>query len=198
MRAVLLTLLLVACGPKAPAPVAAAEEVAPVEAAGESEKVEPAAMAETAPTPFTADQIREGCPPGRRILMRLSKEGSVMWQETLFVGGDEITAEMRGHLWPEGTEPSETIASTESWEVLRDHAAFPKDRTTITADVAVRVPAGDFTTTRYDVVDDEGLIQHFFFATELPGPPVKAVFNDAAGETVMEMVENGIVELSEE
>lgn len=59
------------------------------------------------------------------------------------------------------------------WDTLSAHSAFPRVNTTVVRDDVVTVPAGTFHCTRYDVRDDDGSVTHFWFAAELPGPPVQ-------------------------
>jgi hypothetical protein len=58
-----------------------------------------------------------------------------------------------------------------TWEELRAHAIFPRAATTI-VDETIQTAAGKFACKRYTVVGDEETTT-FWFATELPGAPVK-------------------------
>lgn len=64
-----------------------------------------------------------------------------------------------------------------SWSELVQHARFPEKDTTIT-DTSLEVPIGRFDCWLYtlNIRDDQGrpLERRFFFAKELPGPPIHA------------------------
>ena len=59
-----------------------------------------------------------------------------------------------------------------TWAELHAHGAFPAAATTVEDGVALTVPAGDFTTRLY-VVTDGASTRRFWFAVDLPGPPVQ-------------------------
>lgn len=191
MRTLTLTLLLAACGPKAPPPIASAPAaVQALAPEGPTELLEAQANAvELAPFPFTAEQIREGCPLGRSILLKVTLAGEVRWQRMTFVEVDEEGAVIEGVEWADGEEPGPVEAGRSSWVELRDHASFPADTTELVANKLVEVPLGSFSTSLYKTARD-GKVDQLFFAAELPGPPVRMVFQTPVGEGLMEMVEN--------
>ena len=121
-----------------------------------------------APTPFTAAEIRVGCPAGRVSVARTPDGvGSIR-----FVSGDEEGA------WIEGTPlddrgeaagPVERERST--WLELQEHAAFPLESTAIER-VELAGPLGTLPCLRYTVRRGEAVLV-FWFAVELPGMPIR-------------------------
>ena len=151
---------------------------------------------DTAPTPFSAAEIRMGCPAGRRMRTEILEPGKdPVFQVTEFLGGDSGFAQMRGWLedasgkrTPERPQPMQA-----KWTELQSHAAFPAIFTTITEE-SVEVPAGRFDCWHYKIERErEGKIYglHFWFAKEFPGPPIKQlrVLDGKAIQTVR-LVEN--------
>lgn len=120
-----------------------------------------------APTPFSADQIREAMPIGRVIEWRLTM-GSTNQRtaETTWtvIGADASGMTLRTE--PGGEE------STTAWTGLRDHARFPAPSTEVTAGVVIETSLGALNTTRY-VVTKPGSLERYWFAPSLPGPPIR-------------------------
>ena len=119
------------------------------------------------PTPFTAAEIRDGCPPGRTIRLLVEDDGEPPHvRYNRFVDCDEAGALLeRGR---EG-EPGERSRST--WAGLQAHAAFPVAATTVEPDT-IDIPLGVLDCTRYTVRDDDG-VTVFWFAPAYPGMPVR-------------------------
>ncbi len=168
----LVAVLAVGCGSSSAGPPAEhAEEPAVTSAAA----TEPADG--HAPTPYTAEQIRDATHQGRRYLFRVTLgTESPLTREMRFVRvdaqGATIASSMRD---ADGREVAPAEESTVTWEELRQHALFPARATTIT-DESIDVAAGHFETRHYTVRDDEeGTTSHFWFANDLPGAPVKLV-----------------------
>jgi hypothetical protein len=160
---ILLLLLLVACGPKKPVPEAPVPDAAP------------AAPVEMAPTPYTADQIRDAMPVGTVIEYRIEEAGSPpVIQRWTVTAADATTGTMAEAIVDDaGTVLEEKATETSTWEDLRKHAEFPAARTT-RSDSEVEVPAGKFATWLYVVENPKlGVTSYFEFAKEMPGPPVK-------------------------
>jgi hypothetical protein len=172
VRWLLLALLLSACGGAPPPPAPAAPTAAPSPAS------------ETAPAPFTAEQIHDAARevasldfkveiPGksavRRVLRfdRVSDEGVDVASQTLDEGGAPIGEAKTEHA---------------KWEELRKHGEFPRDKTKM-HDESVTVPAGTFDCTVYEVTR-EGAVTTFYFAKKAPGPPV-LYFTTKDGARVM-------------
>lgn len=134
--------------------------------------------ADTAPTPFTAEQIREGCKTGRTITYVLERKGQApVRRRTRFVDTDAEHATIETALIDaEDHVVGEPETKISSWEQLRSHAAFPKAATTVSDSLAV-TPAGDFSCKRYVVEEttEDGKKQKssYCFAKDMPGPPVE-------------------------
>jgi hypothetical protein len=143
----------------------------------------PTAPTSTAPTPavqasdiapqlFTVDQLRAGCPESRTIEFRMAVDGKPTtiehWEFTVVSASQAtihaITRDESGVVLND-----ETGSST--WDELHQHGQFPAASTTFEDNVRITVPAGSFTTRLY-VVKRDGVTQRFWFAPELPGPPV--------------------------
>ncbi|MGV8965821.1 MAG: hypothetical protein ACOH2F_06035 [Cellulomonas sp.] len=119
----------------------------------------------TLPTPFTADEIRSGCPDGRTVRTR-DEEGTVAVSR--YVDGDVDGATLES--WteaPDGTPPSEHARTRVTWHQLQQHAAFPTDGT-IVREEAIMTPLGELECARYDVGD-----LTFWFDLHRPGMPVR-------------------------
>lgn len=146
-----------------------------------------------APTPFTADEIRDGCPPGRTIRLLVEPAGAVPFMRvTRFVSGDAEGAVQEAQRFSVDGEPlDEPSQGRTTWAGFQSHASFPADATTIDRET-ITIPAGTFECHRYTVRTDNA-IDTFWFATTLPGMPVKMV-SERDGETTftMTMLENTV------
>lgn len=133
---------------------------------------------ETAPTPYTADEIRAALPPGSRIVLRREMQGLPTVHSTMtFRAADDPERETRlvvHTTTPDGMEVAPPDEGTVSWEELRDHAAFPAAATE-RAEGRIEVPAGGFDCMLYTVrTMEQGAptVSRYWFAKDLPGPPV--------------------------
>ena len=89
-----------------------------------------------------------------------------------FTDVDEETATIHAITRDEaGTVLANQIGRSK-WTELHDHAKFPAATTTIQDGVVLTVPAGTFTTRLYTVRDGKAT-SRFWFAVDLPGPPVQ-------------------------
>ena len=125
-----------------------------------------------APTPFTAAEIREGCPKGRTITTRHETPGEPdVVEVSRFVESDHQGAviESRGERYHVG------------WADLQAHASFPAESTTIEDDT-IEIPIGRLRCKRYRVASN-GKVTTFWFAVDLPGMPVRYV-SEKEGEVV--------------
>jgi hypothetical protein len=114
-----------------------------------------------APTPFTADEIRRGCPAGRRVTARTEAAGEPDRVDlTVFVETDEHGALLESN----GRRHRVT------WRELQTHASFPSEVTTIHEDV-VEGPLGRMECLSYRVVADD-TVSTFWFEKARPGMPV--------------------------
>jgi hypothetical protein len=137
---------------------------------------------ERAPTPFTADQIRNGCAGMRtRTLHEAPGEpGTSRVTVTEFRDVDDDGAELVVHDESTDGEPiGEPVRRRVEWETLRRHAEFPIARTEI-ADDLIATPLGELATRRYTVTGD-GRTNVFWFALDHPGAPVRSEVRDDHG-----------------
>jgi hypothetical protein len=128
-----------------------------------------------APTPFTAEQIRAGCPPGRTIRMRVDSEGETPFlRVSRFVSCDESGAVLeRSRQSLEGVVLDPPEAGLVTWRELQAHASFPVEVTTIEEET-ISTAIGDLECLRY-AVRDGGTEEVFWFAKSLPGMPIQYV-----------------------
>ena len=146
-----------------------------------------------APTPYSADEIRLGCPTGRsiKLLVETAVEPTYI-QHIRFVESDEVGATQ--DLWrtsPDGEPRGGTDTVYSTWEELQKHASFEAGATSID-DERIEIPAGVFDCVRYTVA--RGVFTHvFWFANDLPGMPVKFTAHTDDRLTYMsEMIANTI------
>jgi hypothetical protein len=125
------------------------------------------------PTPFTADEIRDGCPAGRvihlvvedgdekpyrRVNRFLSTDADGADQDAMIVDGD-------------GAPLGAVRVFRTTWKELQGHASFPAADTTIDEET-IETPLGRLDCLRY--ATSEGATEHvFWFARNRPGMPVK-------------------------
>jgi hypothetical protein len=126
-----------------------------------------------APTPFTADEIRRGCPVGRTIAVRIEQQGEApIVRITRYVACDESAATIeRRRVTAEGEPPDPGRTERATWRELQAHASFPSLGTTIAPEV-IDTPLGRLACLRYSV-EDGATRRTFWFAPEVPGMPVK-------------------------
>lgn len=126
-----------------------------------------------APTPFTADQIRHGCPKGRTVRLLVENEGAqpVVRVARFVECTDEGSIQQ---MWRESVDgkvidPKETVRTT--WIQLQGHASFPASTTTVEPET-IETSLGPLDCLRYTVVRGED-VSTFWFAKDLPGMPVR-------------------------
>lgn len=140
----------------------------PVDLPPESHRLDPAHH----PTPFSADQIREACGPGRRNVYRTQgADGTPRLTVGWFEEGDAdgaVSVSAAAH--PDGSVAGEPTRIRARWIDLQRHASFPIATTRIETGEAV-TPAGRFDCWCYTVEDGDAT-SRFWFARRLPGPPV--------------------------
>lgn len=126
-----------------------------------------------APTPFTAAEIKEGCPPGRTIHILVEETGRDDYvRVNRFVAGDETGATVEVRHLDAGGKPFGPVETSEvTWEVFQSHASFPRDVVTI-SDETLDTPLGALACLLY-TVEDEDTTSRFWFAKSLPGMPVR-------------------------
>lgn len=114
-----------------------------------------------APTPFTAAEIRAGCPTGRTVTARTEAMGEPDRVDlTVFVETDQEGAVLESN----GRRHRVT------WRELQGHASFPAAATSISEEVA-RTPLGEMECLCYRVVSSNAA-STFWFAKERPGMPI--------------------------
>ena len=126
-----------------------------------------------APTPFTADEIRRGCPEGRTILLRVDRPGHpTTYRVNHFLRCDEHGAKIaRSAADADGRPIGDADAEWSTWHDLQEHASFPADLTEIAGD-DLTSPLGILKCRCYTVVDDSSETV-FWFAETIAGMPVK-------------------------
>lgn len=126
----------------------------------------------TAPTPFSASEIRAGCPAGRTVVVRVEDSDGVRHRRSRFAA---VTAEgatyERADCDADGVVIGDVVTAPLTWLDLQRHASFPADMTT-RDEVTLELPLGVEDCLRY-VVRDGGETTTFWFSTRRPGMPVK-------------------------
>jgi hypothetical protein len=141
------------------------------------------------PRPFTAEQIRDEWVPGLIIDMRRQTPEGVVVQRWTVVAADAEGVDIEYAKLDEAGEPSEERQVQRSgWVELRDHAAFPADRSTL-EEVTRETALGTLEGWLYTVRDAEsGGVTEFFFARSFPGAPVY-MRAEQAGKLVMKLTQ---------
>ena len=152
----------------------------------------PSAQARTmkaghAPTPFTPDQIREGCPSGRVSTFSFESaergKGLLVFRfEDADAEGVSFTVEVLDEK-RKSVAPARTSRST--WADLQSHASHEAAHTHV-RDEVVEVPAGSFACLVYEVRDPDAegeVMTRYDFARTLPGMPIR-VIQTKGGEVV--------------
>jgi hypothetical protein len=125
------------------------------------------------PTPFSADQIREGCPAGRTSRIREEEAGQPpSFRRIRFLEADEHGAEQEFQATDAGANPvGEPSRRHSTWLELQQHASQPADATTVD-EVTLDLPFGSFACWLYVAERPEAELR-FWFAKELAGMPVQ-------------------------
>lgn len=141
-----------------------------------------------APTPYTAGEIREGCPPGRTLTWRVDVEGQEPELRRMkFLDGDRDTVKVvRSRLELDGTSAEEPLETVHPWVELQLTASYPQEDTRI-SDGEVTVPAGTFDCSIYRVKAPDGSVTTHAFPKGRPGPPVEST-KELDGHRVLHMV----------
>ena len=147
-----------------------------------------------ASTPFTAGEIRQGCPSGRTIRLLVEPDGQEPFiRVNRFVDCDADGATIeRTRVGASGEPIGPPEAHRSTWLELQAHASFPADRTTIVPE-ALAIPIGRLECLRYTVTDGSS-VDTFWFAKSAPGMPVKVIGREAGRvtSTVM-MIDDRVV-----
>lgn len=149
-----------------------------------------------APTPYTAAQIRDGCPSGRVCTFRLDSAGGYsMIKRYRYLEADDQGVTIEASVEASGPGRSQAPSTSRSnWRELQRHASFPADSTKI-SDQEVQTPAGTFQCMRYVVTTEEGgktVVKYLDFARELPGMPVRLTLEyDGEQVSTMTLISHG-------
>lgn len=143
-------------------------------------------------TPYTAEQIRANCPPGRTVVTHtVGATTGPTWTTSRFVACDADGAVTTWETRAEDGSPIGEGSGRATWEELRRHAAFPGDRTTVD-EVTVSTALGESRCRRYRVAGDDAT-REFWFADDRPGMPILVVETRSDGTEVRtEVVEDRI------
>jgi hypothetical protein len=135
------------------------------------------------PTPFSAADIRAGCPLGRTIRLQTeAADGELSFRRIRFieVDADRAVQEFQS-LGADGQPIGDPTLRSASWLDLQHHATRPA-ATTVLDEVDLPTPLGTEACWRYAAGSaDDGVT--FWFAKGRPGMPVQ-VEERAAGELV--------------
>lgn len=143
------------------------------------------------PTPFSAEEIRDGSPAGMVSKYKMIQRGQHQrTMVTTFVGGDAENANFTSYmLSPTGERMGEEQTASATWKELQGHASFPKENTSLEAET-ITTDLGTYECWKYIVTQKFGgkeMKQIMWFAKKVPGPPVKMV-QTMDGETISEML----------
>lgn len=153
---------------------------------GSESEVGPGGMA-LAPYPFTPEAIRERCVEGLILTFRVVARGEQpVIQHMRFHAWDQdgVQVEIR-RMTPDGVPLAPVADTRATWKALRDHASFPS-AATVRLREKLSTPAGDWNCWVYVVVGPDGGTTRFWFADQLPGPPVQ-LDQEQDGERIMRM-----------
>ncbi len=144
-----------------------------VAAPADEKRLEP----DHAPTPFTAAEIRTGCPEGRMAVYLLEAPGREAIKQTMrFLKCDEEGADLEvARAKKDGTAIGKPVTQRGTWKEFQAHGSFPEKATKVTEE-AIETPAGKFDCWLYTVTEEEEgskSVQRLWFAKKLAGPPVK-------------------------
>lgn len=124
-------------------------------------------------SPFSPEQIRLGTPDGHTLDTVTTREGEVVdRRRTVYFDPDETSVSLRlAPLSEGGVVVGEAMEARTTWADMREHAVFPAETTTVTADT-IETPLGTLDCARYDVASGETTLV-FWFAEAYPGMPVR-------------------------
>ena len=140
------------------------------------------------PTPFSATQIRAGCPAGRTVRMREETSGEApTFRRIRFTDVDEEGAVHEVQATDAAGHPlGDSSLGSSTWLQLQEHASQPADATTV-EEVVLALPFGDYDCWLYTVRAPDAELR-FWFAKQLPGMPVQVeqwTDGELAGRNVM-------------
>jgi len=126
------------------------------------------------PTPFTAEQIRNGSPEGHTVDIRTDHpDGTVTFERVEFVQCDDEGATLRSGPVDESGQPVGAAREARAaWTDLQAHASFPAAAATRVEDTVSSPLGADMTSLRYDVNAGDRTMT-FWFSLAHPGMPVR-------------------------
>lgn len=124
------------------------------------------------PTPFSATEIREGCPAGRTVVVRVEDDDGVRHRLSRFarVTHEGATYE-RADCDAAGVVAGEVAALPLTWLDLQAHASFP-EAVTVRDAVDLEFDLGSEECWRYTVSGEDD-VTTFWFSRSRAGMPVK-------------------------
>ncbi len=144
------------------------------------------------PTPFSADQIRAGCPVGREIRLAVVEAEETYVRVIRFVEADADGAVQTSRtIGRAGESASEPSVVQSSWDEYQRHASFPAAATSMVAG-ELQSPLGRLACRIYEM-DDGASVTRFWFDVDRPGMPVRV--ETRHGEQVtftMEMISDSV------
>lgn len=166
----------------------------PATLTGQAKDMPPASnktQADHAPTPFSAAEIKAGCPRDRTMVFQIEMFGkSMLFRTTRFMSHfDDRTVLENITKTADGKKVGKTQIVTANWTDLQAHASFPAINTKIT-NVKHTVPAGTFDCYLYTITDTaagKSSEKQLYFAKSLPGPPITYI-EKADGKITYRMV----------
>ncbi|OGL41050.1 MAG: hypothetical protein A2161_17980 [Candidatus Schekmanbacteria bacterium RBG_13_48_7] len=143
-----------------------------------------------APTPYSSEEIREGCPPGRTMLFRCTvPEKPDYFKVMAFENCDiERACFQEYSLDSGGNLIGEKQNSQLNWTDLQQHASFSKTETMLSM-VAIETELGYFQCWHYTVQTESGGKKketHYYFSKTNPGPPVLLI-EKVENKTILKM-----------
>jgi hypothetical protein len=126
------------------------------------------------PSPFTADEIRQGCPDGRLIRIRVERDGELAgWRTNRFTAGDAEGTTLESRRFGADEVPAgELEADRVTWAELQAHTSFEAARTTRQPET-IETPMGELDCLHYQRAEDDGSTSDFWFARSMPGMPIR-------------------------
>ena len=162
------------CGHESKAPVTPAIPTAAASSSPGGAKPASSAATDMAPTPYSADEIRDANRPGTIYRYKVETSGKPVELQVLEFtrGTSPESAEVKEQSFDQaGQAKSPAKIERAPWEELRRHAEFPRDGLKVEPG-SIEVPAGKFEVMVYTVSAPNGDTMRFYFAKSYAGPPV--------------------------
>lgn len=141
--------------------------------------------------PFSAEQIREEWVEGLELrVRRVTPEGETIERWKVVEADTDGATIEKTTVDTEGRIIGETRAQHSAWTELRDHASFPAAGSSRRRTVE-NTPLGKLEGWLYTIPDETaGTVSEFFFASSLPGAPVRLrVFENGRTVYLLEQLE---------